>query len=64
MFKSFAVRINNVCITKYNLSFWILASKRLARASKVALLDWYRQIMLVPTREKNLCGDWLHKFVR
>ena len=31
MFKSFAVRINNICITKYNFAFWILASRRLAR---------------------------------
>ena len=33
VFKSFAVRINNICITKYNFAFWILASRRLARAN-------------------------------
>ena len=33
MFKSFAVRINNICITKYNFAFWIFASRRLARAN-------------------------------
>ena len=33
MIKSFAVRINNICITKYNFAFCILASRRLGRAN-------------------------------